>query len=183
MLTDWVWACGRGTRAALTGVLVGLGLTASTYAWTGSFAEFASRGVIFGLIFGALAAYSMWRRWPQAERLAPDDRVAVSRAVRTGADIGDSRLAAAVIDYAGEVRRARERAPRQRWSLALITVACGGLAIAYAVAGDTLKAVGFFVLTAWTVVVGGWWTPRQRARGITNARQAEAAARRWRASE
>jgi hypothetical protein len=183
MLTDRVWACGRGTRAACIGALVGLGLAAFVYAWTGSFSEVASRGVIFGLTFGALAAHRMWRRWPQAEHLAPDDRVAVSRVVRTGADIGDARLAAAVVDYAGEVRRDRERAPRQRWSLPLITVAGGGLAVAYTVAGDTRKAIVFFVLTAWTVVVVGWWAPRQRAREITNARQAEAAARRWGANE
>jgi hypothetical protein len=179
VLRDRVWAGGRLTTAAYVGISAGLAIAALTYAWTGSFTEAANRGVITGILTGAWTAYTMWLRWPQAERLAPDDRVAVARTVRTGADIGDARLAAAVADYAGVVRREHESALRRsRWLAPLAIVVIGGSAVALTVAGDTREAVVTWVLTAWTVVVAAWWEPRKRARGITNARHAETA-RRW----
>ena len=49
------------------------------------------------------------KSWPEANTLTRAERIAVMRATRRGKNIGDARLAPAVIGYAGAVRNTKDR--------------------------------------------------------------------------
>lgn len=119
----------------------------------------------------------MRRRWRRSSDPAPDDRVAVAKAVRKGEDIQDERLTGAVIHYAGVVQQAHERDARLNWVLVAAAFMTLIGAIAQTVAGSTREAVLFWLLTAFWAVSLTWVIPRQRARAIANAQRAELAAR------
>jgi hypothetical protein len=134
-------------------------------------------GLVLGLFLGAFMALWMGRSWPGAKALNSADRVAVVRASRRGEEIGDARLAPAVIDYCSVLRKTQERDRRFQWALWLPA----GLSLIIAL-GETFtgSARGAFV---WWFLVAFWlvfltWLPRKRARVLSNVQQAEALARR-----
>jgi hypothetical protein len=144
---------------------------------TGSVLKGLLAAVFFGTSFGGIMAWWMRRAWRGSSELAPEDRVAVARAVYRGEEIQDVRLAGAVVDYAGVVRQACERDARGRWLLVVFAVMTAILAISATVAGSTGDAVVFWVLSVFWVAGLGWILPRRRARMLANAHRAELAAR------
>jgi hypothetical protein len=119
----------------------------------------------------------MRRRWRRSSDLAPDDRLAVVRAVRRGEGIRDERLAGAVIGYAGVVRREQERDARLSWLGVAFVVLATVYAIAETLAGSTGEAVLFWLLTGFLAVKLVWLDPRRRSRALANARRAAQAVR------
>lgn len=177
MHPDRIWADGPVAAVARIGIPAGVVFGLVQLVMTGSARYALVGGVFFGVTFGAFVAWTTRRSWRRSSALAPDDRVAVARAVRTGEDITDARLADAVVQYAGVVRRARERDARQNW--VLVAFACMTVigAIAQTVVGSLGEAAFYWVLTLFWVVMLTWVLPRQRARALANARRAEQAAR------
>lgn len=55
---------------------------------TRSASQALAMGLFFGVVFGAWAVWEVRRRWRRSTDLAPEDRLAVVRAVRRGEDIG-----------------------------------------------------------------------------------------------
>jgi hypothetical protein len=174
---DRLWSDGPVRAAVRIGLPAGLGYWLLMFLMTGS-ARGAFFGAVFsGVTFGAFMASVIRGRWPRSSDLAPNDRVAVARAVRKGEDIQDERLAGAVIHYARIVRHTQERDARWTWVgvvLAVVTLIC---AIFSTADGSTREAVMFWLFTAFWVVAIAWVMPRQRARAIANAQRAELAAR------
>jgi hypothetical protein len=165
-----MWSAAR--IGAPAGVFIGL----VQFAQSGSVAKGLRGGIFFGVFFGAAMALVMWRSWPGAKDLAPADRVAVQQVVRRGEKIDEARLAPAVLDYAGVVRRTQERESRRRWVLWLFVGATVIIALAATVDGTTREEV------VWWALVALWagsllWLPRKQARLHSNASRAEAEAR------
>lgn len=173
-----MWAGGPVRAALHIGIPAGFGFGLLQFAIDGSVAGAVFGGVFFAVFFGGTMALIARRRWSGSGRLAPDDRVAVARAVRRGDDVGDDRLVEAVIDYAEAVRKTQERDARLRWILPLFGVLSFVIAVTSTIGGSAREAVVFWLLSGFWVIGILWWFPRQRARWRENASRAEAAARR-----
>ncbi len=173
-----MWAGGPVSAALRIGIPAGFAFGLLQFAINGSVAGAVFGGVFLAVFFGGIMALIVRRQWSGAGRVAPDDRVAVARAVRRGDDVGDDRLAEAVIEYAEMVRKTQERDARHRWVLPLFGILSFVIALTSTVGGSTREAVVFWLLTAFWIVGILWWFPRQRARWTENASRAEAAARR-----
>jgi positive regulator of sigma E activity len=171
------WSDRPVMAAARIGFPVGALFGAFQTVTTGSVVAGLVAAVFFGTCFGGIMAWLMRRAWRRSSELAPEDRVAVARAVYRGEEIQDVRLAGAVIDYAGVVRQACERDARGRWVLVVFAVMTVILAISATAAGSTWEAAAFWVLSAFWVAGLGWIIPRRRARMLANAHRAELAAR------
>jgi hypothetical protein len=99
------------------------------------------------------------------------------RIVRRGDSVSDARLAPAVIEYAGVVRRAQERDRRLRGVLWVFATGAAIFAVGSTISGHARAAVVWWALVCvWAVLLA--WQPRRRARALERAAQAEAAARR-----
>jgi hypothetical protein len=93
-----VWRGGFAARALTIGVPVGLCLGALAWLDSGLLLSGVIVAVVTGTVLGVWMARRMSRFWPDAAALSGDDRVAVVRAARTGADVG-ARLAGPRAEY------------------------------------------------------------------------------------
>src|SRR5262245_54449830 len=107
MQPDRIWSDRPLVATARIGVPAGLLYGVLQLPLTGSVGQAVFGGVFFGVFFGGFMAWLLRRRWRRSAELAPDDRVAVARAVRRGEDIADERLAGEVIEYVAVVRAAQ----------------------------------------------------------------------------
>ncbi len=127
-------------------------------------------GAISGILFATLMLLLAVRGPLSALRdLSGDDRVAVMRAVRRGGSVHDSRLAEALIAYAGELRRQYESpfARRGRGLFGVLAVLSIIAMIEELVQGNGVGAIGNVVLAiAWAIAAAGWpwWRERTRDR-------------------
>ncbi|MGW2563035.1 hypothetical protein ACWCXB_28050 [Streptomyces sp. NPDC001514] len=116
----------------------------------------------------------MSRAWPGADDLDSADRVAVVRATRRGEDIGDARLAPAVIDYSGGLRTVREQG--RVWVVLLFAALAVALAFTDTFTGSAWETVMSWLVVTFFLVELAWW-PRQQTHVISNAERAEKFAR------
>jgi hypothetical protein len=117
----------------------------------------------------ALMWQVMLHRWPAARDLEPEERVAVTRAVRTGGGVTTSREAAAVFERAEVTRRLQTQHQWHplRFGSYLFMVAV--LGVASALRGLTWTAVGMtLLLMAFALQLN----PRRRERALRNASRA-----------
>jgi hypothetical protein len=112
----WIWRGGPLFRAVTLGLPVGLFFGALGFAESGSVAAFLALVILGPMVYGLPMARRMARFWPGAKKLSGTDRVAVVRASRRGENIGEARLAHAVIDYSsGLLQRASKLAGIGGW--------------------------------------------------------------------
>jgi hypothetical protein len=172
----WVWRFGVILRALIVGPAVGAVL--------GLLAFFGSNTVLAGLVafvivtplYGAMMARRMVKYWPGAKNLTGTDRVAVTRTVRSGRDIGDPRLAPEVIAYSRGLHAASEHSRLWWWLIVVLGVVALGAAIF-----DTITAPVGEAVVSWLYFaffgIEAWWWPRRQAQLLANARRAEQSAR------
>jgi hypothetical protein len=135
----------------------------------GEYAAATLLGPVFGL--------DPWtsKRWQSANELNRAERIAVMRTTRRGNDIGDARLAPAVIDYARVLRETRDRFFRGQVSL--IT----GLAVFLVLTGPVLHSNTPIVALATGLATAAVLFVVSGLRGLRNtlskATQAETSAR------
>ncbi len=160
---------------------VGVGLAAGVFFGALGFAESGSVAALIALVvlgpfvFGIPMARRMARFWPGAKLLSGKDRVAVVRATRRGHNIGEARLAQAVIEYSSGLRDAHDHARRYRWVLPLVAALSLILASTDSFFGPIRLALVSWLWVA-IIVVELWWWPRRRADLLSNAERAEAQA-------
>jgi hypothetical protein len=172
-----IWGYRPVLAAARIGIPAGVGFGVFQTLITGSALQGLVNGVVATVVLGGIMAWWMRRSWARSSELAPEDRVAVARAVYRGEALQDERLASAVVEYAGVVRKAQEREAGWPWLPGVLGVATVIFAIGATAAGSTGAALAFWVLTALYVCGWGWIFPRRRARILANAQRAELAAR------
>jgi hypothetical protein len=180
MWFDTMW--GRGGRLRLA---VALGLRWGLWMWI-FFVVFSGRASIAGLLFatlygtllfGGTMAFVLWKRWPDARRLDPDDRVAIVRAVRRGTSVENERQARALLDYRMAFERATKRDERFAWTLFVYPILAVALLIGEVGWGSVRHAaVMLVVLVSWIVLLVR--RPERRATRRRNAEEAERLARR-----
>jgi hypothetical protein len=171
----WAWRFGVLVRALMVtaafGGVVGLLALFGSNLWIAGVAAFVCVIVIYTPFVGR----RMIKLWPGAKDLSGSDRVAVVAAARTGADVGDSRLARGVIDYSSGLKAAAERR-LWRWFLALL----GSMALVVAILDTLFSPVGEYVVS-WLYFayfpIEAWWWPRRQSQLIANAERASEAAR------
>ncbi len=176
MKIDGIWHHGRLWSAARIGVPAGtlFGLFQfALYEYPGK-AIFG--GIFFAVLFGAAMARIMWRSWPAAENLSGADRAIVVRCVARGENIEDPRLAPAVLDYASVIRHTQDRDRSYSWMLWIFA----GLALILALSSSSGGSAR--IAATWWLLVAFWvglllWLPRKRARMLSRASRAEAAAK------
>ncbi|MEU9010779.1 hypothetical protein AB0D12_13545 [Streptomyces sp. NPDC048479] len=154
------------------GVFLGLFVLAESGSWLGA----AVAALFLIPVCGIRTARRMSRAWPGANDLDSADRVAVVRATRRGEDIGDARLAPAVIDYSGALRAARERDRLLPWVILLFAGLAVALALSDTLTGSTREAMVSWLWVAIFLAELIWW-PREQAHIMSNAEQAERSAR------
>lgn len=177
MTPEGAWRGGRLQSALRIGVASGILFGIIEFALSGSAARGASSGLLFGVMFGAASTLINRRRWPGSANLNNGQRMSVVRIVHRGAAVDDPRLAPAIVEYAGVVRRAHERDHRFRgvlWVFALLTLL---LAAGATAAGDLRAAAVWWVLLGLWVLQLVFLQPRRRERSLARADQAEARAR------
>jgi hypothetical protein len=171
----WVWRFGLLLRALIAGAA--MGCVAGLLALLGSnlLPVFVIVFVAVTMISGGFMARRMNKLWPGAKALSGTDRVAVVGATRTGRDIDDSRLAAAVIDYSRALKAAADRR-LWRWLMPLV----GAVALVTAIL-DTLYSPVREAVISWLYFAffpaEAWWWPRRQGQLVANAGRAEEAAR------
>ncbi len=146
---------------------------------TGSPAVGLVGGFVSGLLLGVIMAVVAHRQRGLLRHLPTTDRVLVLRSVRRGEDVGEPRLAPAVIAYAEQLRRQSERfwgRPSTEvglcWGFALLGVLVTAGA---AVEGNTAGMIGSSALTLiWAGSAVAW--PRRHARTMARIDKAERAA-------
>jgi hypothetical protein len=169
---DSVWRRGRLWSAVRIGAPAGAFVGLIQFAQSGSADRALRGGIFFGLFFGAAMALVVWRSWPGAKDLSSADRVAVQRIVRRGEKIEEARLAPAVLEYAGVVRRTQEREDRRRWVLWVFAGATVIVALAVTIRGTAREEVVWWALVAlWAGLL--LWLPRRQARLQSHASHAE----------
>jgi hypothetical protein len=146
---------------------------------------FADSGSVLGALIavlvlspfnGTMMARRMARFWPGAKDLNAAERVAVVRATRRGADIGEVRLAPAVVDYSAGLREAHEQGRPYRWVVPLMAALALILALIDSLFGSIRVVLVSWVVVAFFGVELLWW-PRKQARLFSNAERAEKLAR------
>jgi hypothetical protein len=133
MQPERIWKGGLLTAAVRIGLLPGVAFGLVRFVLDGSVPGAVFQGALFTLAGGSSTVVMLRHGWAKSSELAPHDRVAVARAVYRGEDIGDERMAPAVIDYADVVRRAQARDDRMSWVFHLFAVLGGIRRIATAV--------------------------------------------------
>jgi uncharacterized membrane protein len=172
----WVWRFPPFVRALIVGLAFGVVLGILAMISANSVLSGTVAIVVITLIFAPLMARRMSKFWPGAKELSGVDRVAVARAARGGRDIGDPRLAPAVIEYIRGLHSAREHVLLARWLIILLAVVTLGVAIADTIFSPPGEAVVSWLYFAFFPVELLWW-PRIAARLVANAERAEEAAR------
>ena len=162
--------------------MVSVGLAVGVFFGVLGFAESGSVPalvalVAFGpLVFGIPTARRMARFWPGAKMLSGEDRVAVVRATRRGHNIGETRLAHAVLEYGSGLRDAHDQARRYRWVVPFVAVLSVILALSDSFFGSIRLALVSWLWVAIMVVELSWWS-RKRAALLANTGRAETLAR------
>lgn len=175
-LPAWVWRFGLIGRALIVGVAVGVFV--ALLAWIGSNLVLPALVVLAVVtpLYTAVTARRMSGCWPGAKNLRGADRVAIVRAARSGRDIGDPRLAPAVIEYTRGLHDAAERVRLWWWLIVLLGVVALGTAIAdtiFAPIGETVLSWLYFAFFPIEI----WWWPRRQAHLLANADCAKESAR------
>ena len=173
----WVWRFGLVVRALIAGGSVGIVI--------GLLAFFGSNVVLAGLIvfvivslaYGAVMGRRMAKFWPGAKGLGGADRVTVVRATRSGRDIGDARLASAIVEYSRALHQAAEGFRLWWWLIAVLGVVALATAIADTIFSPVGEAVVSWLYFAFFPVEAFWW-PRRQAHILANAQRAADAASR-----
>jgi hypothetical protein len=132
--------------------------------------------VVIWTIYSVITARRMSRFWPGAKDLSGVDRVAAARAARRGHDIGDVRLAPAVVEYSRGLRDANEHVLLPRWLMLLLALVALVVAVADSVWSPPGEAIVSWLYFAFFPVELLWW-PRIAARLIANAERAEESAK------
>jgi hypothetical protein len=169
----WVWRFGRVVRALIVGLAFGIVLGLLAMISTNSVSSGALAIVLITLIFALMMARRMSKFWPGAKNLTGADRVKVARAARGGHDIGDPRLAPAVIEYSRVLHEAGEHVRLRRWLIMLFAAVALGVAIADSIFSPLGEAVVSWLYFAFFPVEMLLW-PRIAARLLVNAERAEA---------
>ena len=168
----WVWRFGSILRALIVGPVAGIVIGLLAFLGSGVALAGLVAFVFTTLLYGAMMARRMVRYWPGAKDLTGADRVTVTRAVRSGSDIGDPRLASAVIAYSRGLHAASEHSRLGRWLIVVI----GVVALATAIF-DTITAPVGEAAVSWLYFaffpIEAWWWPRRQAQLLANARRAE----------
>ncbi len=175
LIPAWVWRRGAVFRAVCLGIPAGVLGAALAFAESGMMLSASVVFVVISVLSGIMMARRMGKAWPAATDLSPDERVAVSSAVRRGHHIADVQLAAAAIEYAGALRDAGRQARRWCW---LVWV--GGAAMLVLAVADSVFATPRVATVSWMIVVLGaaeiFWWPRLRDRLLANAERTHKAA-------
>jgi hypothetical protein len=172
----WVWRFGPSVRGAIVGFGVAFALAVLTVIGSNSPLAGVVALVAIWAVYGVIAAHRMTRFWPGAKDLSGVDRVAAARAARSGHEIGDARLAPAVIEYSRGLRDSNEHALLPRWLLFLLALVALGVAVADSLFSPPGEAVVSWLYFAFFPVESLWW-PHIAARLIANAERAEESAR------
>jgi hypothetical protein len=172
----WVWRGGPACRAANIGLPVGIFLGALAFAESGSALGAIVVVLILSPFYGIMMARRIARFWPGAKDLNAADRVAVVRATRRGEEVGEARLAFAVLDYSGGLREAHRQAQRYRWVVWFFATAALILAVSDSYFGSIRVALVSWLVVAFFAVELLWW-PRKQAHLLSNAERAENLAR------
>ena len=169
----WVWRFGSILRALIVGPVVGIVIGLLAFVGSGSVLAGLVAFAIVTPFYGALMARRMTKYWPEANNLTGTDRVAVTRAVRSGRDVGDARLAPAVIAYSRALHAASERSRLWWWLIVVLGVVTLGMAIVDTItaapAGEAVVSWLYFAFFP----IEAWWWPRRQARLLANGRRAE----------
>lgn len=176
MIPGWAWRGGTVRHAVSIGLAVGVFFGAFVLAESGSWVGAALAALFLSPFYGIRVARRMNRAWPGARDLDSADRTAVIRATRRGEDIGDARLAPAVIDYSSALRTAREQDRVFRWVLLLFAGLAVALALSDTFTGSTRDALVSWLVVAFLLVELTWW-PRKQSHVMSNAERAETLAR------
>lgn len=171
----WVWRFGLILRALIAGAVAGIVIGLLAFFGSGVVLAGVVAFVVVTLLYGAMMARRMVKYWPEANSLSGAARVAVTGAVRSGRDIGDPRLASAVIAYSRGLHAASEHSRLGRWLIVVI----GVVALAAAIF-DTITAPVGEAVVSWLYFaffpIEAWWWPRRQAHLLANARRAERSA-------
>lgn len=176
VIPAWVWRGGPVFRTVGVGLAGGVFFGALGYAESGSVVALVALVVLGPFVFGIPTARRMARFWPGAKMLSREDRVAVVRATRRGQNIGETRLAHAVIEYSSGLRDAHDHARRYRWVVPLVGALSLILALTDSFFGSIRLALVSWLWVAIIVVELLWW-PGKRADLLSNAERAETQAR------
>jgi len=170
-----IWRYGRLWTALVLGVPAGLSFAVLEFAASGGAAQALLARLFFGGLWGGTMAMVVWRRWKGARDLDAADRLAVVRSVSRGEPIEDPRLAPAVVEYTGVVRRSHRQGPAKGtlWIWPALAVL---VALAQTTTGSVGKAVLFWGLAlAWIPLL--WKLPSRETKAASRAAGAERAAR------
>ncbi|MFE2586812.1 hypothetical protein [Streptomyces sp. NPDC059378] len=173
----WVWQGGPSRRALGTGIPTGLFLGAFALVESGYWIAAAVVFLLLSPLHGIRTARRMGRAWPGAAQLDAADRAAVVRVTRRGADLGDPRLAPAVIDYAEALRNVREQDRIRRWVVAGLATVALVLALYDTHSGETGQAVASWLVLA-LFLLDLTWRPGQEDTVVSRAQRAADSARR-----
>jgi hypothetical protein len=149
---EQIWRHGRLWTALVVGGPAGLLFGLLQLGSSDRFESALLAGVSFGALFGAAMSILIWGRWKAAKKLSSQDRRAVARSVLKGEPIEDPRLAPAVIEYAGVVRRSQDRERRYRWTLWIWPTLTLALAVVTTVNGSTRQAALFWALVVFWII-------------------------------
>jgi hypothetical protein len=176
VIPAWVWRGGPVFRIVSVGLAVGIFFGALGFAESGSVVALVALVVLGPFVFGIPMARRMARFWPGAKTLSGADRVAVVRATRRGQNLGDARLAHAIIEYSSGLREAHEQARRYRWVVPVVAAVSLILALTDSFFESIRLALVSWLWVAIIVVELLWW-PGKRADLLSNAERAETLAR------
>ncbi|MFF4544681.1 hypothetical protein [Streptomyces sp. NPDC001435] len=177
VIPGWVWERKPVGRALGVGVPTGLFAGAFALIESGAWPIAAVVFLVLAVFYGPMMARRMSRAWPGTEELSRAERAAVVRSTRRGEDIGDARLAPAVVAYADGLRQTRERGGWVRWVVLFAAVVSVFVALNDTLHGSTGEAVSSWVVVA-LFIADLTWRPRREARLMAHADQAEKWARR-----
>jgi hypothetical protein len=172
----WVWRGGPVCRAVSIGLPTGIFFGALVFADSGQWLGALIAVLVLSPFCGIMMVRRMARFWPGANDRTTADRLAVVRATRGGTDIGEARLALAVIDYSSGLHESHEQARPYRWLVRLFAALALILALSETFFGSIRGALVSWLFVAFLVVELVWW-PRTQAHLLSNAERAEKLAR------
>ena len=157
----WVWRFGSILRALIVGSVAGIVIGLLAFLGSGVVLAGLVAFVVVTLLYGAMMARRMVKYWPGANTLSGTDRVAVTRAVRSGRDIADPRLAPAVIAYSRGLHAASEHSRLWWWMIVVLGVVALGTAIFDTITAPVGEAVVSWLYFAFFPIEAWWWPRRQ----------------------
>jgi hypothetical protein len=180
LVPHWMWRGGAASRALVIGMLAGVFLGALVFADSGSWLAAVVAVFVLGIFYGIVMCRRMGRFWPGAADLTGAHRATVVHATRRGHDVGEDRLAPAVLGYSAGLREVHGQAQRYRWVVPLFAALAVALAVFDSFTGPVRAAVLSWLVVGFFVVEMLWW-PRHQDHLLSNAERAERLAlqRRW----